>query len=67
MAKEILSPKEKKKLDRLWEKQYGKLEDWLGKKPIRIDKKEIAGRKYPIKGFENISDINNETGSGTGG
>ena len=44
MAKEILSPKEKKKLDRLWEKQYGKLEDWLEKKPIRIDKKEIAGR-----------------------
>ncbi|MBA7517312.1 hypothetical protein ES705_09365 [subsurface metagenome] len=46
MAKEILSSKEKKKLDRLWEEQYGKLEDWLKKKPIRIDKKKEGGRKW---------------------
>jgi len=38
-GKEVLSPKEKKKLDRLEEKYYGKLEDWLKKKPTRINKK----------------------------
>ncbi|GAH42171.1 unnamed protein product [marine sediment metagenome] len=46
MTEEILSPKEKKELDRLWEKQYGKLEDWLKKKPRRINKKKEGGKKW---------------------